>query len=305
MVPVVAVQRTLEVGAAASPRKLGRKVGRASVVVPRSNADSESSGDFITDMVGKIFGKEALADPEPFGLKRMQKEEWPDQWPAETTASGTPLESDVTDELKKVRRVLKQTQLEFLALGCAYDAETHGWSSRAFHTQLDGQGAAVLVAETTTGEVFGGYNPKGWLGYGEWLDAISAFLFVYDGNRAVKLPKVGGSGMAIIDESGQGPQWGPDGLKVMLESRTARSRLGTYYANESLNRPCLFKKAKRGEPVELRSLRVYVALEDTELAKNYEPNVLQWQKGELEEIRSDDDNPNHMDGFFGKFFGKK
>lgn len=161
-----------------------------------------------------------------------------------------------------------------------------------------------MVAETTTGEVFGGYNPKGWLGYGEWLDAISAFLFVYDGNRAVKLPKVGGSGMAIIDESGQGPQWGPDGLKVMLESRTARSRLGTYYANESLNRPCLFKKAKRGEPVELRSLRVYVALEDTELAKNYEPNVLQWQKGELEEIRSDDDNPNHMDGFFGKFFGK-
>ena len=30
----------------------------------------------------------------------------------------------------------------------------------------------------------------------------------------MKMPKTGGSGMAIIDEPGKGPQWGPDGLKV-------------------------------------------------------------------------------------------
>ena len=35
----------------------------------------EGSGDFVTDLVGKIFGKEVLADPEPFGLKRMTKDE--------------------------------------------------------------------------------------------------------------------------------------------------------------------------------------------------------------------------------------
>ena len=53
-------------------------------------------------------------------------------------------------------------------------------------------------------------------------------------------------------------------------------------------------------------MRVYVALEDTEIAKSYEPNVLQWQKGELEDIRKDDDSENPpMDGFFGKLFGGK
>lgn len=281
---------------------------RARVKAPRSveaRANESSSGDFITDMVGKIFGKDALSDPEPLGLKRMTKEDWPDQWPATTEAVAAAVEGD-DDVLRVVRRTLTQTQLEKLRLGVAYDANVHGWSARAFHTQLDGQGAGILVATTADGEVFGGYNPKGWLGYGEWLDAISAFLFVIKNDgTAVKLPKVGGSGMAIIDENGQGPQWGPDGLKISLEGRAAKSRLGTYYETMPDGSASLFRNTKRGTAVELKSLRVYVALEDTEIAKNYQPNALQWQKGELEQIRADDDNPNHMDGFFGKIFGGK
>ena len=43
-----------------------------------------------------------------------------------------------------------------------------------------------------------------------------------------------------------------------------------------------------GSAIELRSLRVYVALEDSELAKRYEPNMFQWKKGELENIRAGD-----------------
>lgn len=267
--------------------------------------DGASSGDFITDVVGAIFGRDALRDPEPMGLKRMTREAWPDQWPATTAATAATVDGDDAI-LVNARRVLTQTQLEKLSLGVAYDANVHGWSAKAFHTQLDGQGAGLLVGETADGEVFGGYNPIGWLGYGEARDAVSAFLYVIeeDGN-AVKLPKIGGSGMAIIDESGQGPQWGPDGLKVSLEGRWAKSRLGTYYENMPSGDACLFKNTKRGTPVELKSLRVYVALEDTELAKSYQPNALQWQPGELEEIRKDDDDPNHMDGFFGKLFGGK
>ena len=164
-----------------------------------------------------------------------------------------------------------------------------------------------MVGKTADGETFGGYNPIGWLGYGEARDAISAFLYVLDRKtgKAIKLPKTGGSGMAIIDEDGKGPQWGPDGLKISLEGRSARSRLGTYYETMPDGGDCMFANTKRGAPVELTELRVYVSLEDTEIAKNYQPNALQWQKGELEEIRSNDDDPNHMDGFFGKFFGKK
>ena len=245
--------------------------------------------DFITRMVVKVFGQDALDDPEPMGLKRMSKEEWPDQWPALCDGSSADaLPSDDTEELRAIRAVLKQTQLEYMPLGIAYDAATHGWRASSFHTQCDGQGAAVLVAESTSGVVFGGYNPKGWLGYGEWLDAISAFLFVYDrGDTFTKLGKTGGSGMAIIDEDGKGPKWGPDGLAIDLEARGARARLGTYYAKMPDGGKSLFG-ANGGSAVALRSLRVYVALEDSELAKRYEPNMFQWKKGELENIRAGD-----------------
>ena len=91
-----------------------------------------------------------LDDPEPAGLKRMTREEWPDQWPANCEEFLEPM-SDIDDtrELRLVRRVLKQTQMESKRLGIAYDAETHGWSGSSFHTQLDGQGCGLLIAETT------------------------------------------------------------------------------------------------------------------------------------------------------------
>jgi hypothetical protein len=31
-------------------------------------------------VVMNVFGKDVMNDPEPMGLKRMTKEEWPDQW---------------------------------------------------------------------------------------------------------------------------------------------------------------------------------------------------------------------------------
>ena len=261
--------------------------------------EQEDSGDFITNLVGKLFPG-ALDDPEPAGLKRMTKEEWPDQWPANCEEFLEPIGGvDDTRELRLVRRVLKQTQMETKKLGIAYDAETHGWNGSSFHTQLDGQGCGLLIAETTDGVVFGGYNPKGWVGYGEWADAISAFLFVYargTKKNPTKCAKIGGSGMAIIDEAGKSPQWGPDGLKIQLESKMATSRLGTYYGNDSDPdvSTSLFgtvgsgKGSSKSTTVRLKSLRVYVKLEDSELEKNYKPNVLQFQEGELEKLREND-----------------
>lgn len=40
--------------------------------------------------------------------------------------------------------------------------------------------------------------------------------------------------------------------------------------------------------VAMKELRVYVAIGDTEMAKNYIPNIFQFQKGELEKLRKDD-----------------
>eukprot|EP00238_Polyblepharides_amylifera_P009615 CAMPEP_0196574268 /NCGR_PEP_ID=MMETSP1081-20130531/4017_1 /TAXON_ID=36882 /ORGANISM="Pyramimonas amylifera, Strain CCMP720" /LENGTH=276 /DNA_ID=CAMNT_0041892235 /DNA_START=263 /DNA_END=1093 /DNA_ORIENTATION=+ len=249
----------------------------------------KDSGDFVTNLIGKIFPS-ALEDMQPAGLQRMTVEEWPDQWPAVTDQWAEPLDTD-DDELSMLRPLLKQTMLESVPLGLVYDANVHGWSPLNFHKQVDGMGAAVLVAQTTGGSIFGGYNPKGWLGYGDWRDAISAFLFTWpDGELdafPLKLPKTGGSGMAIIDEPGGGPQWGPDGLKVDLGSRSATSRLGPYYERRSDGKKTLFS-SQEGANAELLELRVYVGLEETEKAKNYTPNMIQFQKGELQKIRGND-----------------
>jgi hypothetical protein len=45
----------------------------------------------------------------------------------------------------------------------AYDANRDGWSAQAFHAGVDTYGAAVVVARTA-GAIFGGYNPRGWIG---------------------------------------------------------------------------------------------------------------------------------------------
>lgn len=202
-----------------------------------------------------------------------------------------PLPSDVGEALL-LRPLLKQTQLEFLPLALAFDAAAHGWSAAAFHSRLDGLGAAILVAETAFGEVFGGYNSKGWLGYGDWRDAISAFLYVLSPpgaeEPAEKLAKVGGSGMAIIDEAGGSPTWGPDGLKVSLEARSARSRLGSYYARRRDGSRTLWSEAQ-GPSTSIISVRVYVGLGETAKAAGYKPSLLQWQPGELEAIRAGDE----------------
>jgi hypothetical protein len=203
----------------------------------------EEEPDLVSRFVAAIFGKKVLEDPKPSGLQRMTKADWPDQWPAVVDEFAEPVEGDA-GEVALLRPLLRQTQarlaldalcarhaadarllqLERQPLALAYDASVHGWSSSAFHTQMDGLGAAVLVLETEGGALCGGcvvrcalraasscetrylasqpltcllcarsYNPKGYLGYGDWRDAISAFLFTWpDGDtskRAMKLPK--------------------------------------------------------------------------------------------------------------------
>ena len=80
----------------------------------------------------------------------MTIEERPDQRPATTDTWAAPLEGE-DGEAALLRPLLRQTMLERLPLALAYDASVHGWSAEAFHACLDGQGAALLVAESEAG----------------------------------------------------------------------------------------------------------------------------------------------------------
>lgn len=119
---------------------------------------------------------------------------------------------------------------------------------------------------TAGGAVIGGYAPRSWLGIGEEKAALSAFLFTWpDGDTskpAIKLQKVGGPGLALVDRPGVGPQWGAEGLKIPLaagDERRVKCRLGTYYARRPDGARTLFADGEDPRSTELASLRVYVA----------------------------------------------
>ena len=93
--------------------------------------------------------------------------------------------------------------------------------------------------------------------------------------------------MAIIDEQGGGPQFGPEGLKVSLGGRSARSRLGTYYERRRDGKKTLFTDDE-GNAAELVAVRAWVGVGVAPGTEGYQPSLLQWQPGELERLREED-----------------
>ena len=189
--------------------------------------------DPVEKIFGFFFGKREAA---PMGLKRMTKEQFPERYPATKTEWAEPVETDDL-EMAMVRPFLKNTNLETRGLRLAYDANKNGWDPNSFHSKVDKQGPSVVLVKTESGLVCGGYNPKGWVSYGEARGSIAAFLFVVGGkysddNPGYKLQKVGGPGLAQMDMPETGPQFSPDALVIPLAKsnpKLARSKLGSYY----------------------------------------------------------------------------
>jgi len=97
-------------------------------------------------------------------------------------------------------------------------------------------GPCIVFCKTRGGAVCGGYAPKGFAGYGEYRGSIAAFLFSWPSGDtarpAIKLQKIGGAGLATIDEPETGPRFGAEGLTAMMSpgsERLVSSKLGPYY----------------------------------------------------------------------------
>ena len=224
----------------------------------------EEEPDLIERLVGQLFGRAALETDSPFGMKRMSAEDFPEMYPACVDEWAAPLAGDAA-EVAVRRPLLAKTQLEASALRLAYDAAQQGWSADAFHGAVNTFGAGLVVARSAGGAVFGGYNPKGWIGLGEERDAIAAFLFTWpDGDtsrRPVKLPKVGGPSLAVVDRPEAGIKFGAEGLSLLApgRERLSKSRLGTFYARLPGGGRTLFAEGEDGKGAEVVELRCYVA----------------------------------------------
>ena len=182
------------------------------------------------------FVKRFLPTPEDVGLTRYDRSSQPERYPCTKDEFADLLPSDKKgSDAALLRQLLAKTNLETRELALAYDANRDGWNAKSFHGKVDKKGPAVVLCRSASGGVFGGYNPCGWVNYGEYRGSIAAFLFVFpDGDvklRPVKLAKISGAGLAQIDD-GQGPRFGSEGLTVVLERsrpRQVRCKLGLYY----------------------------------------------------------------------------
>ena len=198
-------------------------------------------------------------------MARFGQTRFPEQYPATVDDWATPVEGDDA-EMSKLRPLLKNTNLESRGLRLTYDANRDGWDPTAFHSKVDKQGGGIVLCTTKSGLKCGGYNPKGWVGYGEARGSIAAFLFVLGGGYAdsntgapgIKLRKVGGPGLAQMDVPETGPQFSPDALVIRLDNnkdpRLARSKLGSYYERLPDGTNSLFG---RESAVQLKELKVY------------------------------------------------
>ena len=215
--------------------------------------------DPVEKMFGFFFGAK---EEKPMGMDRFGPERFPEQYPAVLDEWADPIETD-DGEMAKLRPFLKNTNLETRGLKLTYDANRDGWDATSFHNCVDKKGGAVVLCTTRMGIVCGGYNPKGWVGYGEARGSIAAFLFILGGQYAkgdapgIKLQKVGGPGLAQMDMPESGVSFGADSLVIPFgddNPRLARSKLGSYYERLPDGTNSVFGK---DAAVQLRDLKIY------------------------------------------------
>ena len=197
-------------------------------------------------------------------MARFGQDRFPEQYPAVLDQWADPLEGDDA-EMATLRPLLKNTNMETRNIRLTYDANRDGWDPTIFHSKVDKQGGAIVLCTTRSGLKCGGYNPKGWVGYGEARGSIAAFLFILGGKYAdtstgapgIKLRKVGGPGLAQMDEPEIGPSFSPDALVIPMGQsgpKVARSKLGSYYERLPDGTNSLFGK---DAAVQLKDLKVY------------------------------------------------
>jgi hypothetical protein len=231
---------------------------KAGPLVRSSSVEPKDEPDLVEKIFGIFFGEK---EETPFGLKRFGQDRFPEQYPATVTEWAEPLPGDDKD-VARLRPLLKNTNLETRPLRLAFSANAHGWRPDAFHAKVDRNGPSLVVCTTTNGQVVGGYNPKGWVSYGEARGSVAAFLFALNSKSAgsgwTKLRKVGGPSLAQLDYPESGPSFGADSLVIPLAAanpKLARSKLGSYYERFADGTSTLFSNNQAS--AQLKDLKVY------------------------------------------------
>jgi len=111
--------------------------------------------------------------------------------------------------LSEVRFLTKLLKEVSKAIGpVLYIASRDGDATAKFHSACDNQGPTVVIVETTTGAVFGGYTGLDWSSVGSYGSSGTSFLFRMRPAKAHYVIKKSKVGNAIYRHSSYGPTFG-------------------------------------------------------------------------------------------------
>ena len=99
-------------------------------------------------------------------------------------------------------------------LQCCYKASKDGFSATTFHNCVDNRGSALVIALSSTGAVFGGFNPVGWRSTDDYSASSNAWLWFRKGKTDTKIPILQGGNAAIFDYATGGPCFGSSDLQI-------------------------------------------------------------------------------------------
>jgi len=133
----------------------------------------------------------------------------------------------LNQELKRVSKYMGQT---------LFIASEDGDTAPQFHAACDDKSPTVVIIETTTGNVFGGYTDVAWSSANSWASSSNTFLFRLRPIMQHYDLKVGQEGRAIYRHVNYGPTFGA-GHDIHIASSALESTSSYTNGGNSYNFP--------------------------------------------------------------------
>jgi len=114
-----------------------------------------------------------------------------------------------------------------------YVASTYGDSTSSFHSACDKKGPTVVIVESTTGNVFGGYTDISWgTARNTYHPSTKSFMFSIRPSMKQYMIKSSDTSYAVYHHTSNGPTFGRSGHDMYIASG-ARSNTKSYTSGKS------------------------------------------------------------------------
>jgi len=130
------------------------------------------------------------------------------------------------DEVRFLNQELKRASKEMGET--LFVASKDGDTAKQFHSACDAKGPTVVIIETTTGNVFGGYTDVAWSSANSAASSSNAFLFRLRPSMQRYDIKEGKKGNAIYRGKNYGPTFGSGGGHDIHIASSALSSTSSY-----------------------------------------------------------------------------